>query len=431
MTYSAADITTLIAPDAYLPQPDAPVRLLLTDSRNLLQAAETLFFALPGSRRSGQAFVSELYDKGVRNFVVQDGSIPQQFPEANFFVVKEVLGALQQLAAYHRRKFSLPVIGITGSNGKTVVKEWLYQLLQEEFNIVRSPRSYNSQVGVPLSLWEIGPGHTLALIEAGISKKGEMQALEEMIRPTIGVFTNLGEAHSAGFALPEEKLREKFQLFSHANMVIAQEQYLQNLEEKQCFSWGTETTANLQVAQVVKTKDHAILHLVHRGKSYQVTIPFADDASVQNAITCCAVCLYLGQDLDQLRDRFARLHAVDMRLHYFEGINGCNIINDSYSADLTSLAVALNFMEQQQTGQQRTAILSDFVESDRNEDRLYKNIATALQRRRVQKVIGIGERISELLPKYLAEGITASFYPNTEAFWHIFAAPPSATNWCW
>ncbi|WP_132050821.1 bifunctional UDP-N-acetylmuramoyl-tripeptide:D-alanyl-D-alanine ligase/alanine racemase [Pseudocnuella soli] len=414
MPYTAAQIAQLIAPHAELPQPALVVRQLLTDSRHLVQADETLFFALPGPRRSGDAFIADLYELGVRNFVVQDAAIAASLQDANVLIVPDALAALQQLAAHHRQQFSFPVIGITGSNGKTVVKEWLYQLLQESFAIVRSPRSYNSQVGVPLSVWQMSEQHTLGLFEAGISQRGEMQRLAAIIQPTIGVFTNLGEAHSAGFTSNADKAAEKSLLFRDADVVICQEKYAPLFAGKNLLVWGSSANSGLQVLGIKKESTTSVLHLQAARQTLEITIPFTDEASVENAITCCAVLVYLQKNLELYKDRFATLQAVDMRLHLFEGINGCNIINDSYSADLTSLSIALNFLKQQQTGQPRTVILSDFVESKKADERLYQDIAKALRRSGVHKLVGIGEHISEQLPQLLDEQITASFYPTTE-----------------
>jgi alanine racemase len=414
MPYTAAQIAQLIAPDALLPQPGLVVRQLLTDSRHLVQADETIFFALPGPRRSGDSFVADLYELGVRNFVVQDASFGASLKDANILVVPDVLPALQQLAAHHRRQFSFPVMGITGSNGKTVVKEWLYQLLQEDYQIVRSPRSYNSQVGVPLSVWQMSEQHTLGIFEAGISQRGEMQQLAQIIEPTIGVFTNLGEAHSAGFSSNAEKGAEKAALFQQAEVVITHEKYAALFAGKKIAAWGSSAGNLLQVLGVKLEGGGSTLHLQVHGHTCEIAIPFTDQASEENALTCCAVLVYLQKDLALYSERFASLQAVDMRLHLFEGINGCNIINDSYSADLTSLSIALNFLKQQQTGQPRTVILSDFMDSKKDDQRLYHDIAKALRRSGVHKLVGIGEHIGEQLPGMLDEQITATFYPTTE-----------------
>lgn len=420
MFYSASDIAAIIAPHTQLVQPDAPVRYLLTDSRHLLQAADTLFFALDGPRRSGNAFVAALYEQGVRNFVVREAAAAEAFAGANFFVVPDPLQALQQMAAQHRGQFFLPVIGITGSNGKTIVKEWLYQLLQGAEKICRNPRSYNSQVGVPLSVWQLLEEHSLGIFEAGISQPGEMRCLHHIIQPTIGVFTNLGDAHSAGFASDAAKASEKAQLFEGVAAIITQEKYQHLFADATLFTWGRREDNEVVVKEIQAGRNSSKLVLSFGAKTYTVTIPFADTVAQENALHCCAVLLYLGKDLNDFSDRFAQLHAVDMRLQFFDGINGCTIINDSYSADITSFTLALAFMAQQQTGQARTVILSDFMESGREASDLYRNVAGALAKYKVQKIIGIGTQISTLLPDVLPAATSASFFPTTDEFLNHF-----------
>jgi Alr-MurF fusion protein len=416
MVYSASHIASILAPNSLLAQPDAPVRYLLTDSRHLLQAADTLFFALEGPRRSGNAYVAALYEQGVRNFVVRSVVDTVAFSGANFFVVPDPLQALQQLVQHHREQFFLPVIGITGSNGKTIVKEWLYQLLQEDEKICRNPRSYNSQVGVPLSVWQLADEHSLGIFEAGISQPGEMRRLHDIIQPTIGVFTNLGDAHSAGFESDAAKAKEKAQLFEGVAAIITQEKYQHLFTDATLFTWGKSEDNEVVVKEIQPRRNSSKLVLSFDAKTYTITIPFADTVAQENALHCCAVLLYLGKDLNDFNNRFAQLHAVDMRLQFFDGINGCTIINDSYSADITSFSLALAFMTQQQTGQARTVILSDFMESGRTANDLYRNVANALAKYGVQKVIGIGPQISELLPTLLASSTNASFFASTDEF---------------
>ncbi len=416
MPYTAAQIASIIAPKAVLPQPEAPVRHLLTDSRHLLQPADTLFFALPGPRRNGAAFVGALYEQGVRSFVVTAEAAKPELGDANFYIVPDVLWALHALAAHHRRQFSIPVMGITGSNGKTIVKEWLYQLLQDKERICRSPRSYNSQVGVPLSVWQLSEEHALGIFEAGISQPGEMQPLRNIIQPTIGIFTNLGEAHSAGFGSAAEKAAEKAALFAGVSAIITQDIYEKYFRGRALFTWGRSEESNVVVQNMHIAEGHTIITVKHSGTTYQFRIPFVDPVAQENALTCCAVLLYLAKDLNEYKDHFARLHAVDMRLQMFEGINGCNIINDSYSADVTSFSLALSFMAQQQTGQARTVVLSDFMESGREETELYRRVAAALRHYKVTKLIGVGENIGNLLPAYLPQTVTAAFFATTDDF---------------
>lgn len=395
---------------------DAEISELVYDSRKVQSAAGALFFALKTSHGNGHLFLQDAYKAGVRNFIVEEQEI-EHLAGANMILVNNSLKALQQLAAFHRFHFNIPVIGITGSNGKTVVKEWLFQLLNEDFNIVRSPKSFNSQIGVPLSVWQMTEQHALAIFEAGISLPEEMSNLENMIRPSIGVLTNIGQAHSEGFTSMHQKLAEKLKLFTNAEVLIIEEKNAKDVQlSARLFTWGSSDKATVKVGEIISQGTQTTIHLAFSGNRFSVSIPFTDEASVQNAITCCCVLLYLNYDLNALKDRFARLHAMDMRLHFVHGMNDCNIINDSYSADLTSLYIALNFLAQQRTAQKRTVILSDFVESGKSDKVLYRNIATALERFGVKKVIGIGSQIGEFLPQYLSGGITAQFYLATDNF---------------
>jgi len=353
---------------------DAIIHHLLLDSRKIFAPATSLFFAIKSKRRNGHQFVSELYNRGVRNFVINEEVNTNLYPEANFLLVKNVLGALQQLAAYHRRQFNIPVIGITGSNGKTIVKEWLYQLLHTDFNIVRSPKSYNSQIGVPLSVWQMNEHHTLAIFEAGISQCGEMERLEKIIQPTIGVLTNIGEAHSEGFHSLEEKRNEKQLLFQNCTLPATL-----NITEVKKKKYCTEIFCKLNENDTILSS---------------IEIPFTDDASIENAITCwqVLVTLKIGQPI--IAERMKQLQPVLMRLELKNGINNCIIINDSYSADLSSLEIALNFLDQQSIGVKRTVILSDFLQSSIPDDELYGQVLDLLQRHSISKLIGIGERIT-------------------------------------
>lgn len=406
----------------YLP---AVIEHLLLDSRKLLFPSSSLFFALPGPHRNGERFVPELYEKGVRNFVVDTrtaAAVAEVLPEANILQVEDVLGSLQALVAEHRKKFRLPVIGITGSNGKTIVKEWLYQLLQEDENIVRNPRSYNSQVGVPLSVWQINDTHTLGIFEAGISQPGEMERLEKMILPNIGVFTNIGAAHDEGFGSQEEKLREKFQLFVHSEVIIynagnpAIAAAVNDLlaatgkdDPPQLFSWSTTGEAMLQVLATEKKAGATTITLAFQSTEFSCIIPFTDDASVENAVTCIAVLLYRKLPIEIIAQRIHKLKPVEMRLELKQGINNCSIINDSYSADINSLAIALDFLVQQQQHPKRTLILSDILQSGRSDEALYKEVAFILQQKKIDRCIGIGPRITKAAAAFSGIPETAFF----------------------
>jgi alanine racemase len=382
---------------------EMPIEHLLLDSRKVFALSASLFFALPGPRRDGHQFIAGLYKRGVRNFVVSRQMDEEQFPEANFLQVPDTLEALQQLAAWHRQQFSIPVIGITGSNGKTIVKEWLYQLLQDDYTIVRSPRSYNSQIGVPLSVWQMNSQHTLAIFEAGISQAGEMDKLEKIIRPTIGLLTNIGEAHSEGFKSREEKEAEKKLLFRNA--IMPRPLSVLAIEKKNS---STVITAFI---------DH------HDPSPITIEIPFTDDASIQNAITCWQLLVWLEVAPKIIQRRMKLLHPVNMRLELKKGINHCTIINDSYSTDISSLEIALNFLDQQTTGHKKTVILSDFLQSAASHKELYGQVLQSLQKHQVSRLIGIGENIStyfNYLHKEAGMKMELELFPGTDDFIHHF-----------
>ncbi|RYZ19428.1 MAG: bifunctional UDP-N-acetylmuramoyl-tripeptide:D-alanyl-D-alanine ligase/alanine racemase, partial [Chitinophagaceae bacterium] len=374
---------------------------LLHDSRGVSFPESSLFFALVTRRSNGHRFLEDAYRKGVRAFVVSEAVDPEAFPGASFLQVTDALRALQALAAWHRGHFDIPVIGITGSNGKTIVKEWLHQLLEPEHRIVRSPRSYNSQIGVALSVWMLRPEHTLALFEAGISETGEMERLAAMIRPRIGVLTNIGSAHDEGFVSTEQKRSEKGRLFEGAAVVIGPEPWTGLMPHH--ISWGQESDAGLRADSIRREGGETHVAASYRGLSVELRVPFTDEASVANALTCATVLIYLGYSIGTINTRLAGLQPVDMRLQLKRGANGCTLINDSYSADLTSLQHALHFMGGQQTGQLRTAILSDFTEAGTQPERFYAQVAAGLESADVRKCILIGEGIGRHLR--LPEGV--------------------------
>jgi Alr-MurF fusion protein len=415
MHYTAVTIASVLSPASQLKWPNDVIEHLLTDSRQLVDPAHTLFFALQGAGRSGHLFVQELYDRGVRNFVLpKDVHFSEM--EANVFVVENTLAALQQLAAFHRNHFSFPVIGITGSNGKTVVKEWLYQLLHSRFQLVRSPRSFNSQIGVPLSIWQMSKEHELALFEAGISTVGEMDKLQAIIRPTIGVLTNLGEAHDEGFHSREEKLREKFRLFNASNLVVLPHHLAALKTNSSCITWGKEKEANVQLKAVRQEKSGSVIELGFKEQTTDLHIPFTDEASIQNAVTCFCVLLALKLNPSDYLEGFRQLHAVDMRLQLGHGFNDCLIVNDSYSTDISSLRIALQFMAQQSSGLSRTVVLSDFAQTGKPGQQLYGEVLKLLKIYDIKKLIAIGAELNEFLQQHHAGDVLVQTYPSTEDF---------------
>jgi Alr-MurF fusion protein len=373
---------------------------LLADSRRLIFPNTTIFFALSGPRRNGNQFIEELYNRGVRNFIVSNKLDVAHFKDANIILVKDSLAAFQQLSIFHRSQFDIPVIGITGSNGKTIVKEWLNQLLEDEYNIVRSPRSYNSQIGVPLSVWQMNESHELAIFEAGISQPGEMKKLEKIIQPTIGIFTNIGEAHSEGFKNLQNKIEEKIRFFKNASVLIYNSddgnisKAVSGNKSIELFSWGKNKDAKIRVKKINKLDFNTTVDIVYNKEKFSFVIPFTDDASIENAITCICTLLYLKIPFEKILEKLLQLSPVAMRLELKSGINNCSVINDSYSADINSLKIALDFMLQQQQHKKRVVILSDILESGKEEKKLYQEIAQLLQQKKVNRLIGIGEKIT-------------------------------------
>ena len=387
---------------------------LITDSRRISNAPEGLFFALSG-RRNGHEFIAEAYAAGLRNFVVKEG--PELImPEANFLIVSDVLSALQALASHHRESFNLEVIGITGSNGKTIVKEWLYQLLCTDKNIVRNPKSYNSQIGVPLSVWQINEKNNLGIFEAGISTRKEMVRLEKIIQPSIGVLTHIGTAHDEGFESRDEKVKEKLLLFKNCRLFIHNYEQLINftgtITVKECFTWRTKfKQADLYVFSETVIKRNTYLRAWYKEDEIECLIPFTDEASVENAIVCWAVMLAMGYSAAETDGRIEHLNPVSMRLELKTGINDCSVIDDSYNSDIQSLEIALNFLNQQNQHTKKTLILSDIFQSGLQPDVLYKQVAEMIKAKHVNKFVGVGKALSKYQDDF--DIPVKHFYPDT------------------
>ena len=400
----------------------AQIDWILTDSRSLCFAEETLFFALKTKRNDGHKYIPELYERGVRNFVVSDlPSHMEDYANANFLQVPNPLKGLQRLAEKHRELFQVPVIGITGSNGKTVVKEWLYQLLSPEKVITRSPRSYNSQIGVPLSVWLMNESTELGIFEAGISEMREMEALQSIIRPTIGVLTNIGGAHQENFFSLEDKCMEKLALFKDCDVVVydGDNRLISNCVSKSLFSsreiaWSrTDNERPLFIESIEKGETSTTIQYRYLGMPNQYVIPFIDEASIENSLHCLAVALYLMLSPEKIRERMAGLEQVAMRLEVKEGQNGCILINDSYNSDLASLDIALDFMSRrsEDKGRKRTLILSDLLETGQSSKLLYRQVAELVHNRQVDKIIGVGEEIRSAASRFEIEKY---FFRTTE-----------------
>lgn len=401
----------------HCPDPESPVDSLLIDSRQLHHPERILFFAFKGVRQDGHKFLGNLYDRGVRNFIVSDPVNLTDLHDANVLRVDDVLESLQLLAAYHRLQFHIPVIGITGSNGKTIVKEWLYQLLCGEYHIVKSPKSYNSQVGVPLSVWQLSDQSELGIFEAGISNSGEMERLEAIIKPEIGLITNLGSAHARGFASNSIKLEEKLKLFAECRIIICcqdQTDVYQSLTKKtqSLFTWSFHHDSDLMVK--VEERQPYFTVIGYRSSSYsgKFKIPFTDDASIENAIHCLSVIIVLNALHRGIERSFENLLPIEMRLESLEGINGCIVINDVYNADLESLSVALSFANFQSHQLRKTVILSDLLQQP-SDPELYTKVARLLKQNKIEKFYGVGKQI-QLVEPHLS-GLQTQFFQDTES----------------
>lgn len=400
----------------------ALISRLLTDSRSLWLPEESLFFALTGRRADGHKYIPELYARGVRNFVVS--KLPSEpMADANYLLVPSTLTALQQVAARHRAQFTMPLVGITGSNGKTVVKEWLYQLLSPDRVVTRSPRSYNSQIGVPLSTWLIGEHTDIALIEAGISQPGEMHRLQPIVRPTIGILTHIGSAHQENFGSMQEKCLEKLELFRECDIIIydGDNELIADCINRTLLSareiaWSRHDNERpLYISREEKADDHTTITYRYLGIEHTYAIPFIDDASIENSFHCLAVCLYLMMPADVIAARMATLEPVAMRLQVMEGLRGCTLIDDSYVSDPTSLEIALDFMSRRPdtAGRERMLILSDMDQTGQLSRTLYRHVARLVESHAISRLVGIGPDISSAAARF---SIAKSFYPTTEAF---------------
>ena len=423
MHYTIDNITALIGARRY-GDAEARIEWLLTDSRSLAFPESSLFFAIRTKLGDGHHYIPELYRRGVRNFVV--GQVPadreQLYADANFLLVISPLKALQRLAERHREEYNIPVVGITGSNGKTVVKEWLYQLLAPSLRVTRSPRSYNSQIGVPLSVCLLTPQTQVALFEAGISQVGEMAALKDIIQPTIGLMTNIGAAHQENFATVQEKCHEKLLLFKDAEAVIycADDPVINECMQGTAFAgrllgWSRkDADAPLYIARVGQEQGSTRIEYRYEGEQHAVTIPFTDEASVQNCTHCLAACLYLGIAPEEISRRMLLLEPVAMRLEVIQGVRNCTLINDTYNSDVTSLDIALDFLNRRPEGErkEKTLILSDILQTGLPAGQLYAKVAEMVNRRGVDRLIGVGRDISAAHQLFNVKKI---FFPSSEA----------------
>jgi alanine racemase len=406
---------------------------LVTDSRKITEPEGVLFIPLPTSRRDGHEFMRQVYERGVRNFLVSREVNVNEYPGANILKVNDTHLALQLVAAAYRKQFNIPVIGITGSNGKTIVKEWLYQLLNESYKTVRSPKSYNSQIGVPFSVWLMNEQHQLAIFEAGLSQPGEMEKLERIIQPTIGLLTNIGEAHSEGFLNQRQKINEKLILFRHAQQLVYCSdhpdindcigQYIHLLKGNssapplKLFTWSQKHEADLRIANIEREQNKSHITALYKGENIDIIIPFTDPASVENAVHCWCILLILELPQDVIRQRMLQLQPVSMRMELRYGINDCSIIDDTYNSDLTSLKIALDYLDQQKQHIHHTVIMSDMLQIAKPDGELYDEVAELVHRHGIQRFIGIGPALYKHKKSFRQyKKLRSIFFKSTEDF---------------
>ena len=405
--------------------PECAVRHLLTDSRRGGKGVETLFFAIDGLHHDGHRFIPELYARGVRQFVVEK-PVSYALPEANIIRVDHGITALQDLVAAHRQRFTIPVVGLTGSNGKTIVKEWLYQLLSPQQAVAMSPKSYNSQIGVPLSVWGLNERHQLGIFEAGISRPGEMARVARVIRPTVGIFTNIGPAHDEGFASRTQKIQEKAQLFAEAEKIIYRydaapvRKVLQEMyPDRQHLTWsfnGATAAAYRVDAEPQGNNTHLRVHTVNNDLHHSFELPFHDEASLENVLHCIVFMLDAGYEASIIQDGLRHLQRVAMRLELKQGINYCHLVDDSYSHDMASFGMALDFLNQQLQHDRRTVIVSDLLQTGQPEEELYGEVRDLLESHQVQRLIGIGPRMSAAAAIFAGASFTYEAHSSTEQF---------------
>ena len=412
---------------------DKTINNIFVDSRNSINNKETsLFVALEGERHNGHNYINDLYNAGIKNFVVNKEFQFENYPDASFIFVDDTLKAIQDIAAYYRHTFLFPVLAITGSNGKTIVKEWIYQIFQDIKTVSRSPKSYNSQIGVPLSVLKADTSE-LGIFEAGISMPGEMEKLEHILKPDIGIFTNVGDAHQENFTDIEQKTREKLILFKDSNTLIYCYEHkllhkviTETEHSYNTFTWGYCDNCNLIIKNRVVTLGKTTLtievndNIIKKqvGKEFDIEIPFTDNASVENVMHCIAFALIEKVDLDVLKNKTYNLAPVAMRLELKEGINNCTIINDSYNSDINSLSIALDFLESLTQHNNKALILSDIYQSDANEEKLYTQVAEMLVSKGINRFIGIGNLLTKYsaLIKNVSKIENCHFYTNTDEF---------------
>jgi alanine racemase len=425
MNFSALQVADILSAEL-IGKKESTFSDIVTDSRSTGFTNQALFAAIKGERHNAHVYIKELYRQGCRCFLVsEEHAYYNDLKEASFLLVDNTLSAFQQLAAYKRNLFKIPVVGITGSNGKTIVKEWLWQLLRSDYTVCKSPKSYNSQIGVPLSVWQLNEQTNFALFEAGISLPGEMARLEQIIKPTIGIITNIGSAHDENFTDYLQKTAEKLLLFKHTDTLLYCKDYeaIENrlrlaVTDKQLpagktLSWSFLEAADLQITSQQEQNGQTALSAIYQNKEIELHIPFTDKASIENCIHCWLFMLHLNYNNEVIQHRILALEPLDMRLEMKQGINNCTLINDSYSNDIHSLSIALDFLKQQKQHTRKVVILSDILQSGKNTGELYKEVNTLLESKNITDLIGIGPAISSQKNGFK---IKSTFFNTTEDF---------------
>ncbi len=420
ISYSLKDITEIVEGKSSL-NLDIEIKNISIDSRSIFSPEDTLFIALVGERNDGHGYIPQLIKRGVKAFIISENVTIADSDNCNCIQVKNTLNALHLLAKNNRLKYSYPVFGITGSNGKTILKEWLYQVLFQDKNIVRSPKSFNSQVGVPLSLLLMDERHDLAIIEAGISMLGEMEKLQQIIQPTYGIISNIGEAHQENFSSTDEKVLEKIKLFKSTKAIFYCKDYelidkhLKNqYPNKELICWSKRTHANLEIREINRNNNSTIIKVRYNNENIKIEIPFIDEASIENAIHICLILFYLGYKPEIIKERLKHLQTVAMRLEIKKGISNCTIINDSYNSDVNSLCIAIDLLKQQNQNNKKSIILSDILQSGKDSKQLYTSVAEIIKKNKIDRFIGIGNEL--LNHSALFNLPETDFYQNTTEF---------------
>ncbi len=426
-----SSLTNILNGEVYQLRNDYHIENIFIDSRNTIANSKNLFIAIKGERHNGHNFIEELYFKGIRNFLIDQDISIKNYPEANFFKVTDSIVALQALAGYKRKIFKGNLIGITGSNGKTIVKEWLGKLIEQVYSVYRSPRSYNSQVGVPLSLWHLNHYQDYAIIEAGISQMGEMGKLEAIIKPKIGIYTNLGTAHDEGFPSLEEKANQKAKLFKNSSTIIFCKDFpeisnalhnLPEIEEKEFIGWSFEDNTSNYFVETEEREIGTAIRIPYDEQFHIFHVPFKDYASLENITHCLLLLLHEGLPIKIIQNTLNDIRPLNMRLETKKGKNNTYLVDDSYNNDLVGLDTALQFFSQQKQFPKRVLILSDLLETGLSSEVLYQQLAERIALENLNLVVGVGKEIKMLEKFYDGEVLvfsdTSSFlkYEKENAF---------------